>query len=257
MQITDEQLMAYADGELSPLEAKRIEAAMADDSALAARVARFRAVRRALRTAYDSVVSEPIPEHLRALLGDVAASEPMVDTLHEPSAPVADFAAARAKRAARFGPPAWAAMAASLLVGVIAGRALWPAQQDIFTSDGLYAAAPLAEVLNTRLAGDVANQNAATRIGLSFRTNEGDICRTFAHEARARVVSGLACRDENRWAVRMALTEPAPREGEFRQAGAAAPAVLEAVDAMIAGDPLDAAQERALRDNSWRSEAQR
>jgi anti-sigma factor RsiW len=253
MQITDEELMAYADGELSPIEAKRIEAAMADDKVLAARVARFRAVRRALRTAYDSVVSEPIPEHLRALLGDVAASEPITDVPPQ-SAPVVDIGAAREKRAVRFGPPAWAAMAASLVLGVIAGRALLPTQQDIFTSDGLYAAPPLAEVLNTRLAGDVDNQRDATRIGLSFQTADGDVCRTFTHQARARVVSGLACREDSRWAVRMALTEPAVSETEFRQAGSAAPAVLEAVDALIVGEPLDAAQERALRDNGWRDE---
>ncbi len=76
MRIDDETLMAYADGDLPLLEAKRIEAAMADDPVLAARVARFRAVRRALRTAYDDVVKEPVPDHLRALIGDLATNEP-------------------------------------------------------------------------------------------------------------------------------------------------------------------------------------
>lgn len=76
MQIDDETLMAYADGQLPLMEAKRIEAAIAQDPVLASRVARFRAVRRALRTAYDDVIKEPVPEHLRALIGDLATNEP-------------------------------------------------------------------------------------------------------------------------------------------------------------------------------------
>jgi hypothetical protein len=247
MKITDEDLMAYADGELPPLDAKRIEAAMAEDGDLAARVARFRDVRRALKKAYDSVVSEPVPEHLRALLGDVAANEP-----EEPVRPAAtiDLAAERDKRTRRFGPPAWAAMAASLVVGVLAGRSLLAPSNDLFTRDGLYAAPTLAEALNTQLASGA--QNEATRIGLTFRAESGEVCRTFAHEARASVTSGLACRDENRWAVRMALTEPASQAAGYRQAGADAPAVLEAVDAIIAGDAFDAEQERQARDAEWR-----
>jgi hypothetical protein len=247
MKITDEELMAYADGELPPLAAKRIEAGMAEDAELAARVARFRAVRRALKTAYDSVVSEPVPEHLRALLGDVAANEPEIPARRP--APV-NLSDAREKRALRFGPPAWAAMAASLVVGVLAGRALLQPSADIFTSDGLYAAPSLAEALDTRLASDA--QNRPTRIGLTFRAQTGEVCRTFAHEAHQRVTSGLACREQDRWAVRVALTQAASSSSDYRQAGASAPAVLEAVDEIIAGEPFDAEQERAARDGDWR-----
>jgi hypothetical protein len=246
MKLSDEELMAYADGEATPFEAKRIEAAMADDPALAARVARFRAVRRALRTAYDSVVSEPVPERLRALLGDVAASEPT-----EEPVTVTSLAVEREKRARpTFGPPAWAAIAASLVVGLVAGRAFIPANETLFTQDGLYAASSLSRVLDTRLAGDPANQSDSTRVGLTFRSQEGELCRTFAHNERERVVSGLACRASDRWAVRMALTEPDSNAGSYRQASAPAPAILEAVDAIIDGEPFDASQEEAaLRAN--------
>lgn len=248
--MTDEELMAYADGELSPLEAKRIEAAMADDPVLAARVARFRAVRRALRTAYDSVVSEPVPERLRALLGDVAASEPIGPS---PVAPVADLSAARQqKRAIRFGPPAWAAMAASLVIGVLVGRALLPSDPGLLTRDGQYAGAALTRVLDTRLASAAENQTDATRIGLTFQTAQGNVCRTFSHSEDTRLTSGLACRDNDRWAIQVAINE-AGAQGAFRQAGADAPAVLEAVDAMINGEPFDAARERAARDRDWQA----
>jgi hypothetical protein len=248
MKLTDEELMAYADGEMSAIDAKRIEAAMADDAALAARVGRFRAVRRALHLAYDSVVSEPVPERLRALLGDVAASEPAPEP-----APVVDLAAHREKRQARFGPPAWAAMAASLIVGVLVGRAVLPSG-DLLVDDGRYAGADLTRVLDTRLASDAANQNGATRIGLTFRANDGEICRTFSHNARADSTSGLACREGERWAVQIAVHGGA--QGQFRQAGADAPAILDAMDAMMSGEPFDATQERASRDQNWAPVAQ-
>lgn len=71
MQFDAETLMSYVAGELSAVESKRVEAAMADDPELAARVARFRNVRRALRLVYDSVTREPVPDHLLSLLNDV------------------------------------------------------------------------------------------------------------------------------------------------------------------------------------------
>jgi len=245
MKLSDEELMAYADGELPPVEAKRIEAAMAGDPALAARVARFRAVRAALRSAYDSVVSEPVPEHLRALLGDVAAHEP-----EQQISSVIDLSVEREQRQVRrFGPPAWAAMAASLVVGVLVGRTLLTPDEGIFTRDGLYANAGLATALDTQLAAQ--NQDAPTRIGLTFRSTDGGVCRTFANVRGDQVVSGLACRSGERWAVRTTLTEARAANGGFRQADADAPAILEAVDAIIDGAPFDAAQERQARDNGW------
>jgi hypothetical protein len=247
MKLTDEELMAYADGEMSAIDAKRVEAAMAADSALAARVARFRAVRRALHTAYDSVLLEPVPERLRALLGDVAASEPAPQR-----APV-DLAAHREKRQPRFGPPAWAAMAASLIIGVLAGRAVLPSG-DLLIDNGRYAGADLTRVLDARLASDIANQSGATRVGLTFRARDGEICRTFSHTARADALSGLACREGERWTVQLAVHGGV--QGEFRQAGADAPAILGAVDAMISGEPFDATQERASRDQNWAPVAQ-
>lgn len=248
MKLTDQELMAYADGEMPLMDAKRVEAAMAEDPPLAARVARFRAVRRALHTAYDSVLTEPIPERLRALLGDVAASEPAPER-----APVVDLAAQREKRQPRFGPPAWAAIAASLIVGVLVGRAVLPSG-DLIVDNGRYAGADLTRVLDTRLASDSENQSGATRVGLTFRATDGDICRTFSHTARAASISGLACREGERWAVQLAVQGDA--QGQFRQAGADASAVLNAMDAMISGEPFDATQERASRDQNWAPVAQ-
>jgi anti-sigma factor RsiW len=62
--VTDEMLMAFADGELAPAEEGRVRAALAADPDLAVRVAMFRETRRLAQTAFGAVVHEPVPEAL-------------------------------------------------------------------------------------------------------------------------------------------------------------------------------------------------
>ena len=149
-------------------------------------------------------------------------------------------------------------MAASVVVGVLVGGALMRPQQGLLAVENgqLRAAAALTHVLDTRLASDAANANAANanaalHIGVSFRAQDGAYCRTFDSIEANKTVSGLACRQPDAWVVRIATTEPVVAS-DYRQAGSAAPAVMSLVDSMIAGDPLTDAQERAARDHSWR-----
>lgn len=238
MQISDETLMAFADGELPPHEAERIEAEVKRDPLLAARVERFRAVRRALKSAYDSVVEEPIPDRLKALLHDVELNEP------QKPATVVDINAARSRRFG--GPPVWAAIAATLVIGVLAGR--WSSPDSLFVTEGghVRAGSTLSRVLDTRLASAPENSGADLRVGLSFREQGGDYCRTFS----GRAMAGLACRENDAWEIRVATATA--ENGEFRQAGAET-LVMDVVDTMIEGEPLDAAQEEQARRRNWRS----
>lgn len=249
--VDNELLMAYADGELSPEDAARVEAAIDEDPTLLRKIERFRSMRKILKKTYDSVTEEEVPERLRALLGDVASNEPEAPR-------VVDLAAARDARAQaapaqrRFTPPAWAAIAASLVVGLFAGRMIAPQDNGLFgVREGqLVARSELARVLDTRLASDAANAAAPTRIGFSFLSNQGQYCRTFTHAEGDNGVSGLACRNGAQWDVRVTASEPTTG-GAYRQAGSAAPQVLALVDQLIAGEPLEAQQERAARDARW------
>jgi anti-sigma factor RsiW len=97
--VPDADVHAYVDGQLEPRRAAALEAALATDPELAARVAALRALNAALRDALDPVLAEPIPERLLA-----AATAPEART--------AGFR--------RWLAPAFA-MAATLLVGVGVG----------------------------------------------------------------------------------------------------------------------------------------
>lgn len=248
--IDNELLMAYADGELSPEDAARVEAAIDEDPTLLRKIERFRSMRRILKKTYDSVTEEEVPERLRALLGDVASNEPETPRVVELAAVREQGAEQPAQR--RFSPPAWAAIAASLVVGLFAGRMIAPQSEGLFAvRDGaLVARAELAHVLDTQLASDAINAGAPTRIGFSFLSKDGQYCRTFTHTEADSGVSGLACREGSQWEVRVAASEAASG-GAYRQAGSVSPQVLGLVDELIAGESLDAQQERAARDARW------
>jgi anti-sigma factor RsiW len=64
--LSDVDLNAYADRQLAPERAIAVEAALAGDPSLAARVAEIRAQNAALRDALDPVLAERIPERLLA-----------------------------------------------------------------------------------------------------------------------------------------------------------------------------------------------
>ena len=236
MTVTSEELMAYADGELEGADKARVEAALADAPDLQARVEKHRALRGSLAVAYAPVLDEPVP----ARLVNAAKAAPVVDN-------VVPIGAARARRP--WGVREWGAMAASLVVGLLVGaQALRPDAGPIVASDGaLEARGALARALDTQLAAD----NGAVRIGVTFRTQAGETCRTFAADAGA--LNGLACHEDARWRVDMAMRGEARPATEFSTAGSETPAaVLSRVEALIAGDPLDAAAEKAARDRRWK-----
>jgi hypothetical protein len=136
-------------------------------------------------------------------------------------------------------------MAASLAIGVVAG-ALFMQRAG---SDGVVVAgSSLTHALDAQLASDAP---ASVSVHLSFVDREGRYCRTFTASSTA----GLACRDGAHWNIIATATAPAsaPGSGAMRQAASSLPKpVLDAVDAKIAGNALDAAQERAARDRGWR-----
>jgi anti-sigma factor RsiW len=79
MTISDEILMAYADGELNAATRASVEAAMQDDPEIRKRVAHHRALRETMRGAFSSVLDEPVPDRLiQAARGQSTAPESAV-----------------------------------------------------------------------------------------------------------------------------------------------------------------------------------
>jgi anti-sigma factor RsiW len=242
MSFDDETLMAYADGELAPDLRAQIEQAMREDPAVAAAVERHRALRADVFAAFAGVLDEPVPPHLQpAATG--GRGQVRVDVLEQ--------AGAR-PLPARWSWRQWGGMAASLAAGVLAGALGW---QQLHgdggapfgrQGDGLVARGELAAALSTQLAADAPA--GAVRLGLSFAAKDGEFCRSFKLGATA----GLACRQGGEWRIPVLAQDEQAAQGGYRQAGSGMPAaVLDAIDARIAGASLDASAERAAREQGW------
>jgi hypothetical protein len=242
MNYDDETLMAFADGELDEALRGEITAAMARDPALAARVAKHRALRAGISSAYSGVLSQPVPERLIAAAKRADAR----------SGKVLQFPARTSRP-----PPApwrareWTAMAASLVLGVLVSwRFLAPGGDIAGEAGSLVARGELARTLDSQLAS-TQGENAPVAIGVTFRTGDGNYCRSFV--MRATSTAGLACRDGGQWRIPVTTSVELPA-GDIRQATASMPpAILSAIEARMTEDALDAAGELQARDANWKA----
>lgn len=197
----------------------------------------LKAERRRMAAAFDEVLQEPVPARLHALLAEPA-----------PPAEVVDLAARRAQRRGMASWAAWGGMAATLLLGTLIGMQLAPSNGAL---DGgrLVASGAVAQALDRQLAS-APEAGAAVAVHLSFKARDGRWCRSFSTTATA----GLACREaDGHWALQQLAALPAaPGTGLRQAASSLPPSVLAAVDELIAGEALNAGQERAARDAGWR-----
>lgn len=239
--LKDQALMAFVDGELDETQRQALAASIAGDPQLAREVERHQALRAGVHDAFADTLDEPVPDRLTAL---IVGEEPLV---LQPR-----FGRPR-RRLGGFGAPHWAAMAASLVLGAGLGLAagFGPGLIDpapISTEGGrMVARGGLAEALDGQLAADAAGE---VQVGLTFQAQDRTFCRTFVLTDDG--LAGLACREGRDWTVRASADAP-PAAGDYRTASSATPpTILAAVEALILGEPLDAAQEAAARDRGWR-----
>jgi hypothetical protein len=231
----DEKFFAWLDGELDPAEAAEVQTRVAADPQLTRLAEEHRALGARLKGTFDPVAEAPVPE-------------PLIASLRAPQSEVIDFPPAPATRRRKWSPlPQWAAMAATLAIGILVGTMVPRGESAPESAENgkLYAAAALDRALDTQLAsapgGDV-------RIGVTFRDRSGAICRSFAERQSA----GLACLEGDRWQVRGLFAAPEGQASDYRMAAGMDPNLAALVDSSIAGEPFDAAAENAARQRGWR-----
>ena len=265
-------VMAYVDGELPPEDVAAFDARLALEPALAGAVARERALRASLRSAYAPVLDEPLPPGLLDLLAlpADAAKEAPVHLVAAP-APAAneplptganDAHRAALPHARRWSWPQFGAMAASLVLGVLLGtRALAPHAPaggdtlalNVAPDGAITAQGALRTALEQDVAGTVLDPNAKVGVGLTFQDRARQYCRTFTLDAAS---SGIACKQADGWVVAHLEHGRNARSGEqggYRTAASPlSPTLLQAIDAMREGDTLDAAGEAAAKAKGWK-----
>jgi hypothetical protein len=228
----DEKFFAWLDGELAPLDAAEMQAKVAADPQLRRLAEQHRALGVQLRGAFDPIATAPVPQRVQAAL--------------RPAADVIDFATAKRARTMP-SLPQWAAMAATLALGILVGTMVPRHSSSPVDVQGgkIYAAAALNQALDAQLASAPAGN---VRIGLTFRDQAGEICRSFAAQAS----SGLACRSGGKWQVKGLFAAPEGQASAYRMAAGMDPNLAALVDSTMAGEPFDATQERSAKDRGWK-----
>lgn len=250
MSFSDETLMAYADGELDEHTRRDIEQAMRRDPAIADKIRQHKALRSNVFSAFAGTLEEAVPQRLQAAArsGKVVHLDSVRQVRQPPAPPPA-------VNRPKWVFPQWGALAATLVVGVLAG--VFGAQT--FSGDSQLAAfdresgilaaqGKLDKALSQQVTG-IPARDASVKVGITFMSKEGGYCRSFMLPTTA----GLACRNGETWEIPVLTNGPMGTNTEYRQASSALPAaVLEAIDARIEGKPLDAAGERAAHKSGWK-----
>jgi hypothetical protein len=191
----------------------------------------LKAERRRMAAAFGDVLKEPVPDRLQALLA-------------EPVAEVVDLGAVRAQRRGMSNWAAWGGMAATLVLGTAIGTRINPSGSGDTTR--LVATGAIAQALDRQLA---SAPTGAVTVQISFKAKDGRYCRSFTTSTSA----GLACREpDGAWALQQLAAAGNEGRGMRQAASSLPPAVLAAIDATMAGDALNAEQEKAARDAGWR-----
>jgi anti-sigma factor RsiW len=243
MAIDDEILMAYADGALSTEEAAKVEMAMAQDEALAERVALFADSRTAMKRAFGAAPA--VPDALALKVRDMIAADA---TRRAPQSNVIDLASRR--RSVPFWQVPLAASVA-LAVGLFGGWLGQSGGQSGGQADSGLAIAALDDpaligALETVASGERVTLDSGAEFAAvaTFRDSAGQLCREFEHGLADGSTVVVACRGDQDWSVQFAVAG-----GALDSEGYAPASSLEVLDAWMsaseAGAPLSADDEAA------------
>ncbi len=256
MQPTDEELMAYADNELSGDDERRIAQMVAGDERLAARVASHRAMRGAAKAAYAGDQTGEMSPGLAELMGEIESSLETAPETKVPETKVTVLAEVRASRGLMRA--AWpVAAAACLVLGIAVGQQLMPApapQSDLYFTwqdERPVAARQLAGLLDNQASGSAAGP---VTIKASFIADDGRLCRQFqinreSHDQTR--TGGIACRLEAQWQMLAIAVVPVSQDQSYQAASGANDPLAAAAAQLGVKQKLSPSKEAELIASGW------
>jgi anti-sigma factor RsiW len=270
MMLSDEVLMAYADGQLDASERARLKELIARDPEASARLEVFQATGQDLASMFDGHMNSPLPEKLRRL-ELYAQPLPANKLLPAKRSGLGQFADALRNFARPAHPFGLAAVSAAMLIaGAGAGWLLHGSADESGSpmsdlvqveSDGrTVARGPLSLALDNSPSGRethipfAAGKVLRMAVKLSFRNHAHYYCRQYeAGLAGSENFGGIACNSNGQWNIKLqAQFGPAHSSaGKTAPAGTSSP-LEEAVMSWIEGDALDQRDENAMILKGWK-----
>ena len=253
--VPDEIIMAYADGQVSAEEKAWFESMLATDPALRSRLNPFVATGPGQFSAFDAVLSAPVPDRLLETVRGItpAAKKKLAQPgLFERLFPNG------------FGLMPVAGYAAALMVGIGLGSALLGTSSSVeplvrADRDGFVAAGKLQVALNTTPSNDRRLiSEGDIRPVLTVRDRDGRVCRQYEIVGPGKAgPQGFACREnDGDWRIRV-LTGGTDAGGSAQTVGqndegAAINSMVGTVVKSLPGQSeLTAAEELFLIEKGW------
>lgn len=221
LDLTDELLSAYLDGELDADTKARIEQALGNDAGARVRLERMQAADARLREDFK--------------LGSSADDKLAQAILHAEPLP------SPVKRPSRI----WPAVLAAGIAGIVVGFAIAPRSvNDAAIAANRAVDSTLSNALETFASG-ARSDSDRIEIVLTFKSQDGRFCRLF----RSPGAEGLACRESDAWRMQ-AWDGTVDNSNAFRAAGASE-IIDNAMDRLGGGAALDPTDEAALIARKW------
>ncbi len=270
--LTDETLMAYADGELDSAARAQVEALLTRSPDGHARLAVFKKTGTPLAELFRKPMDEPPPAHLVALVmaSGAAAKYHKQATNNSRSRRFLDVVGETLFGSQQHWSAGFAYGVAMVAIGAGAGWYMHGAELGEARGPGLVAfeqgqilaQGALARALETAPSGTGVTLISAdgptptVKADLTFRSRQQGYCRQYELAMPGDGHAGIACRrDDGKWRLEIyaaAAARPSSSTRIIPAGGAGASTVEAALNSMIEGEALGSDDEKNLIKNQWR-----
>ena len=225
--LSDEILMAFADGELDEPIAAAVAKAMAEDPGTARRIVDFQKSRRLMRSAFSEALMPEVPPALQAAVSAQIEAYEAKERRAAQEVP-------RRVRSSGAGRLPFLPMALAASVAVVAtGIGYWAGGQGSQRTDNLMARledpATHRELSRMASGDEVDLPFGRLRVISSYRLGNGALCREFRLTLASEAAEAVACR-RNGWNVTFALVGDAAADAGYVPSGGEDP-----MDSLSAG----------------------
>lgn len=233
LHLTDEILMAFADGELDEPVAAAVASVMAQDPAVARKIVEFQQSRRLTRSVFASNLTPDVPTELRAAVSAQIEAYEAANTAGARPEPIET----RSIQPSRMHPMRMA-LAASLAAVAVASGYFMGRQSQPEAGHLAHLEDPmvLKELGRLESGREVELPVGRLRVVSTYRLPNNSLCREFRLQSTSSATGAVACRTDE-WNVTFALAELKTSAGYVPSSGG------DVVDAYLgnlgAGNPLE------------------
>lgn len=256
MEITDQLLNAYIDGELDERDREEIKRRIDEDEALHIRVNELRSINETLAKAYP--LENNIPERFLAAVENASSVSSDVLPFRNKQT--------KEKSSTRQWFPAAIAASITLVIGAVIGNSVTmqgkqQGEESLLTSsiDSSSALYEVLEKVPSASSREIVlsdNSTISLRPVLSFKNVNGGYCREFDIHSDQNIIIGIACRkSDSAWGLELAVSSAVipQNPNSFQPAsGYDQDAINVVIDNLMVNGPIEKDEEHMLIGHAWK-----